>query len=103
MNDQKTTTIAEPGKSKDIATLINELQDPAVGEKHGRAVALISPGRWDHFIQWASANGYTFTAKEIADELRRRPALTKRLAEHPVMSGWSNDSLTAHIAKEKKR
>lgn len=93
------TNNADNGKPKNIMRFFNDMQDQATRDRLGPSLALVPPGRWDLFIQWAAANGYVAHGHDIADALSRRPALTKRLAEHPVLKGWSDESLAAHNAK----
>ncbi len=87
-------------KSRNIMRFFKDMEDQDTRERLGRSLALIPPGRWDLFILWAEANGYVFHGRHIPDEFAKRPGLQKRIADHPVMSAWSNESLSAFAANE---
>ena len=85
---------------RNIMRFFNDMQDQATRDRLGPSLAMVPPGRWDLFIQWAKAQGYVFHGHDIEDEFTRRPVLMKRLAAHPVMQGWSPESLAAYNAKQ---
>ncbi len=86
---------------KNMAALIEDFKNPAIREKLGPSLALITLGHWDRFIKWSAGHGYTITCDDIHEQLVSRPEMVKAFAAHPVLKAWSPESLDRFIVQAK--
>lgn len=75
-------------KTMDFNALVEDLKKKEVLEKHGPEIALIKPGKWDYFINWATSKGYQFDIHHVRSYFENRGEVMRQLARHAVMGVW---------------
>ncbi len=74
---------------KDFFTFIEDLKKEHILNELGPEIALITPGRWDYFINWAKKRGYlNVNSADIRSHFQKNPGILKKLAELEKMQDW---------------
>jgi len=74
--------------TKDFEDLVEDFKKPEILEKYGPELALIKPGNWSYFIEWARLIGYDFELNDLKSYFATRKEVLEKIAQHPTHGVW---------------
>jgi hypothetical protein len=73
---------------KGFDEFVEDFKKDEVFERYGPELALIKPGNWNHFIEWARAIGYEFDLNDLKCYFVTRKEVLEKIAQHPTHGAW---------------